>query len=211
MALPGTPSEQPKPSEEAEKTQQEVVSKTEYETALKTAQEQQVKFKEEIDKLKMQLLDNDYLEYKEKKAAASTKEKSLPKTGNEQEDLRAAIDAMQKRLDRQQQVQDALLADIELKELERTNPDYIEYKEDMIKIYEADPNTNLTLSQALAIARDNKRSAAKTSSTNTNEKPSNSMPGSSLNKSKSFKTDYDAGQDAWEQIKAKHGLTSDVI
>lgn len=215
MTIPGTESTKPAEPGSNEQTKDDVISKAEHEKALTESTQKVQTLTADIDKLKMQLLDPNYLEYLKQREETSEGAKT-PVKPSEPIDVTTAVKRLENELSRQRQITEAILADIELKQVVETNKDFEDYRTDVAKILET-ATTDLTISQALAIARDNRRRATENPSTpakpkNTfSEKPNKSIPSGSMNEKKTFKTDAEAGQDAWNQVKDKYGLTSDIL
>lgn len=176
--------------------------------------------KKALDDVSSKLTSSEYIEYLESKQKGKEKANDAAKEALTPE-VRTLIDSLTTRLTNHEEVIFELLADREVALVEKTNPDFSDFREDVAKILDeaAKSKENLSVAKALEIARgrkavgkkDEKAKEPKEQSKGS-EKPSSSVPASaSSGGSKDYKSATEAGNAAWETVKAKYGLTSDTI
>ena len=105
---------------------------------------------------------------------------------------------------------------IEVQDIRNRHKDFDEYADDISKLFEK-ATKELTYEEAYLMAKgarqtkepegEKKEEKPKPKGS---EKPGGTTPPANLTEKK-FKSDYDAGLDAWEQVKTKHGITGDTI
>jgi len=195
----------------------ETIAKADHEAAIKAATDSKASLEADLGKLKDQLLDPKYIQFLESQNKPEPPVKPKVEKGDSAEvaELKGAIAAMNTEMAQARQVQDTILAQMELQEVIKANPDFEEYRPDVQKILEGATN-NLTIAQALHIARDAKRSneapaVAAPKKAPQSEKPNAGLPKESVKEATTFKTEGEAGTAAWEAVKEKYGLTSDTL
>lgn len=195
--------------------------------------------KAETEKLKMQLLDPKYIEFLESQRNPPKKESpadvldgiqlaDVDKLSNSQI-LKLAektlgtklLDAVRQEFGKEvgvlrQTLQDMLIRD-ELREVIASNPDFEDYRADVQKILETS-SSDLTITQALKIARADRGESSKKSGKNAKEsdeaKPFSEKPGRSASPAsmdRTFKTEKEASQAALQSVKEKYNLATDVL
>ena len=207
-------SEEPKnPEESSEINLEDYVPKEEHSKLLSEKDESITSLKNDLDSAKMQLLDQDYLDYLEskKKPSQSTKPKDSKSTGKVDEELQATIERLQDDLNKSNAALSDLAAENELRDVRARYNDFDDHKEDILKIIE-NSKTDLTFEQAYRLAKSYKSEKSaegaeegtkgkKTISAT--EKPSSTVPAKAL-ETKEFKNQGEVDSATIESLKDKY-------
>lgn len=179
-----------------------------------------------LDAMRNQLLDPSYLEFLESKKIAPVARTNTPTNLNlanmSIDDLRKVI--AEQTAEAVKNVVSPLFVRIndiqakqELDDVKSRYPDFADYQDKVVAILDANPKSDITIEQALLIAKggSQKEAPAKTEVKDLKiptsvEKPGTTVPlsGDTL---KTFKNGAEAGNAAWKEVAAKHGLQGDTI
>ena len=212
----------PEPNKEQEANEVDLsnyVSKEEHEKAIKEADAKVVGLKKELDGKKLELLDPEYLEWRESKQgkqAVKAMKAIEPKGGADDRvaQLEAKIEDLSESLNVTRQVAERLYFDRELELTKKDYPDFDEYKEDIEKILTAS-KAPITYKQAYLMAKDAKvretppdeKEKKKPPQT---EKPSNTIQAKALEK-KEFKTESESNAATLAELRDKYPDLGDTI
>lgn len=215
-------------------TQTDTVPKAELDS-LKTQHAETLK---NLEALKGQLLDTDYLQYLESKKAPNRPAAAAPQAGvtdpNRLVISNMTLAQLQQVIGMQlnQTLEQAMKpiygrlnevgAKQELDEVRAKFEDFPEYSEKVVAILEGTPNTELTIEQAYLIAKAGAINEAEASAAGTdgqqqeqtgvkpNEKPGGTVPLAGETAQR-FKNPTEAATAAWHEVRQKYGLSGDTI
>lgn len=199
------------------------VSKEEYDKAIKQHEAVVAGLKKDLDAKKMELLDPEYLNWKESKAKKPEPPAPKAKEGSNDVDTRIAqmestIKSLEERLNVTHQVAEQLYFDKELEITKREYPDFDDYKEDIKSILQATKDP-MSYKQAYLLAKDNasrnkkegdKGEDKKPKAPASREKPSSSVQAKALEK-KDFETQEEADAATIAELKEKYPDLGDTI
>lgn len=164
-----------------------------------------------LEEAKLELVSPEYIEFlaakKDRKVTQADVDKA--KAAGLPAEAVAIIEELKGRIVRTESVLQNMAAVLELKEVESKYPDFKDYRDDVQKLLEADKTGSLSFEQAYYQARGMKPPAPKGDvASRSNEKPGGFLPPEA---SRVFKTDYEASQDAANQVRTKYGIVGDII
>lgn len=192
------------------------VPKSDYEKAIQDAEAKVAGLKKELDAKKVDLLDPEYLEFRESK-----QRKAAPKAPAAQGDDRVAalesrIDELTETLNVTRGVAERLYFEKELENTRREYEDFDEYKEDVEAILTAS-KTPLTYKQAYLMAKDSKTKSAPSEGKKEpgkkppqTEKPSSTIQAQALQK-KEYKTTEEADKATLAALREKYPDLGDTL
>jgi len=167
--------------------------------------------KKSLEDAKLELVSPEYIEFlaakKDRKVTQADVDKA--KAAGLPQEAVAIIEELKGRIVRTESVLQNMAAVLELKEVEGKYADFKDYRDDVQKLLEADKTGSLTFEQAYYQARGMKPPAPKGDMPmRGNEKPGGFLPPEGA---KVFKSDYEASQDAANQVRTKYGIVGDII
>lgn len=212
-------STEPDPSKTSEPDLTNYVPKGEYDKAIKDAEAKVAGLKKDLDTTKLELLDPDYLEWRETKQTKPAQKvlAQQSKEGDRVAALESKIEQLSESLNVTRQVAERLYFDKELENTRRDYPDFDEYKEDVEKILTAS-KAPVTYKQAYLMAKDtraraqntDKETPKQTKEPPKTEKPSNTVQAKVLEK-KDYKTVAEADAATLAEMHEKYPNLGDKL
>jgi len=193
------------------------VPKDAHEKAIKEAEVKVAGLKKELDTKKLELLDPEYLNWRESKQTKPALKTLQSQAGGDDRvaKLEAKIEELSESLQVTKQVAERLYFDRELELTKQKYTDFDEYKEDVEKILTAS-KAPITYAQAYLMAKDEKQRTAKPEdkgekkATPASEKPSNTVQAKVLQQ-KEYKTEEEANAATLAQLRDKFPNMGDTI
>lgn len=183
-----------------------------------------------LETLKNQLLDTEYLQYLEaKKGRTTSSNANSTNTPNVNSNIGSLTLAQLQQVVAQQIGQamettmkpvygriNEMSAKLEVEDVRARYQDFDEFKDQVVQILESTPNTELSIEQAYKIAKADKMATPaaepekEVKAPTGNEKPGGTVPlaGESAQRHKDSNA---AGQAAWNEVRGKYGLHGDTI
>ena len=212
---------EPNPQEKANEVDlNNYVPKEEHEKVIKETEAKVAGLKKELDGTKLELLDPEYLEWRESKQGKQAVKamRTVEKPGSADDrvaQLEAKIEDLSDSLNVTRQVAERLYFDRELELTRKDYPDFDDYREDVEKILTAS-RAPITYKQAYLMAKDAKARETKPDEKQdkkvppASERPSNTIQAKALER-KEFKTTDEANAATLAELKDKYPDLGDTI
>lgn len=189
------------------------VPKSEYESKIKDSEKSLESLKSELEQAKLQLLDPEYLKWREDKGRKGSKKETPEGRKTEEPQSLEEFEALKEEIQKTQDVLRELIAVQELDATKKRYPDFDEYREDIAKILE---QSNMTYEQAYFVAKQHKTEISEsgdktpTKKPQSTEKPTSTVPAKTLEK-KDFKTREEADKATVAALREKYPDLGDTI
>jgi len=198
--------EQKKAGEELNEAKEKDIKSKDEQEQLKLKDAEVIKLQEELDQAKLSLLDPKYIAFLETEKGSGKVIKDVSKELKDGKLSPERIEELETKLNRVSVTMEQVLAVMELKEVEGKYKDFGDYRDDTTKVLETSA-TPLTIEQAYKIAKQNRKDEKSVEEKEKDVKASAEKPGSGGPREedtpKTFKSKYDAADDAWDKVVGK--------